>query len=237
MKNRDTLTPEMWGKLWHLHEAISANLPGARLPEEVVDWYLTHKDEIPDALRRGFVTPPVQLPVQSTEEKPTEKFDLLADLGIIVVPKDYNHKTALRVFGDKNRGKFYKYNSTIDVADFSNPSRILEPGDELQVCVFKQVVPGKTTSEERMAFLSTQKAVYPGAQGIFLVFEQKNYLLPRGYLYTSFDERDRLWEDPDGQLRVLSLCVHRVGSLELCLNNLDCAWVFDSAFFCFREVS
>src|SRR3989344_9566179 len=88
----------------------------------------------------------------------TEKFALLVDLGIITVPDDYDHANRLATFLERNREKFYNVDN--DITDQNFPSRILKPGDKLLVRAFKQIVPDTTTSEERMAFLETQGAVY-----------------------------------------------------------------------------
>jgi hypothetical protein len=95
--------------------------------------------------------------------KPTDKFSLLVDLGTITVPDNYDHVTRLATFKKENEKKFYSYNSAITDENFPKPTRILKPGDKFQVRAFKQIVSGETTSEERMAFLSKQKAVFVGA--------------------------------------------------------------------------
>lgn len=97
--------------------------------------------------------------------EPTEKFDLLVDLGSITVPDDYDHATQLDKFMKKNRKKFYGINDNITDVNFPNPTRVLKPGDKLRVRAFKQVVGGTTTSEERMVFLATQKAIHTGGTG------------------------------------------------------------------------
>lgn len=145
-------------------------------------------------LLQNFMTSPVQ--------EATEKFALLVDLGIITVPDDYVHQTRLATFGKQNRKKFYYYNDKITDQNFPNPTRVLKPGDKLRVRAFKQVVGGTVNSEERMAFLATQKAIHTGAQGASLVFDQKRDQLPKGKWYASFDEKDRLWADADGHHRV-----------------------------------
>lgn len=114
-----------------------------------------------------------------------EKFALLADLGTITVPDDYDHRTRLESFLKKNRKKFYGVEDNINDANFPNPSRVLKPGDRLLVRAFKQVV--EVTTEEQMMLLTTQKAVYVGAQGASLVFEQKRKFLPKGFFYASFE--------------------------------------------------
>ena len=78
--------------------------------------------------------------IEAPPAKPVEpvvKFGLLADLGIIVVPEDYKLVTEFAGM------------------DFSNPTRVLKPGDRLWVRAHKQTVGGMTTSEERLAFLRT----------------------------------------------------------------------------------
>ena len=78
--------------------------------------------------------------IEAPPAKPVEpvvKFGLLADLGIIVVPEDYKLVTEFAGM------------------DFSNPTRVLKPGDRLWVRAHKQTVGGMTTSEERLAFLKS----------------------------------------------------------------------------------
>ena len=132
-------------------------------------------------------------------EEIKEKFELFADLGVLTVPNDYVHGKQL---DGMNREEFYFFNESITDANFPNPTRILKPGDKFSVQVFKQTVSGITTSEERMQFLTSQKAVNTGAQGASLVYFQKRDLLPKGYWYCSFDEKDHLFEDAGGLRRV-----------------------------------
>jgi len=106
---------------------------------------------VADVLQK-IVDIPAEVPVSTTQ-----KFALLVDLGIITVPDDYDHTSRLTTFGKQNRKKFYYYNDNITDQNFPNPTRVLSPGDKLRVHAFKQVVGGTTTSEERMAFLATQR--------------------------------------------------------------------------------
>lgn len=166
---------------------------------------------------------------------PKEKFALLVDLGIITVPDNYVHEKRLTTFGKQNRKKFYYYNNDITDKNFSNPTRILKPGDKLRVRAFKQVVDGTTTSEERMAFLATQKAVHTGAQGASLVFDQKRDQLPKGKWYASFDEKDRLWY-AGGYHRVPYVFAHSDGDFSFILGHFEDVWLDDSAFVCFCDI-
>lgn len=114
---------------------------------------------------------------------PVVKFDLLVDLGVITVPADY---VLVTEFGGMN---------------FSNPSRVLKPGERVWVRAHKQIVSGATTSEERLAFLATLNSYLVGAQGIELVYPKRNQL-PKGRWYASFDEKERLPFDAERSHRV-----------------------------------
>ena len=173
-------------------------------------------------------------PTASVE--PTEKFALLVDLGIITVPDYYDHAMALASFGKKNRKKFYYYNGAITDPNFPNPTRVLKPGDKLRVSAFKQVVGDTTTSEERMAFLATQKAIHTGAQGASLVFDQKRDQLPKGKWYASFDEKDRLWTDADGRHRVPYVSADSDGDFDFDLGDFERVWNVRNAFFCSCDI-
>ena len=166
-----------------------------------------------------------------------EKFALLVDLGIITVPDDYVHKEWLTKFDKQNRKKFYYYNDEITDANFGNPTRVLKPGDKLRVRAFKQVVGGTTTSEERTAFLATQKAIYTGAQGASLVFDQKRDQLPKGKWYVSFDEPDRLWKDAGGCHRVPFFRASSGGDFDFDLGFFEDVWYGNDAFLCFSDLS
>ena len=166
---------------------------------------------------------------------PAEKFALLADLGTITVPDGYDHATRLYSFGKKHRKEFYYYNDAITDENFSNPTRILKPGDKLHVRAFKQVVSGTTTSGERMAFLATQKAIYTGAQGASLVFEEKRDQLLKGKWYASFDEPDRLWKDAGGYHRVPNVCANSDGVFRFDLGRFGRVWGGNRAFLCFSD--
>jgi hypothetical protein len=168
--------------------------------------------------------------------EPVEKFAMLDDLGVITVPDGYDHANQLAIFMKKNRKKFYDVNKDITDVNFSNPTRVLKSGDKLRVRVFKQVVGGITTSEERMAFLATQKAIHTGAQGASLVFEQKRDQLPRGKWYTSFDEPERLWKDSDGHHRVPYLYHHSDGDWYFYLDDFENVWDGGHCFLCFCDL-
>lgn len=196
-----------------------------------LEWFTGLSRDAREALMVG--DKPTTKPLPPSE--PTEKFALLVDLGIITVPDDYDHATALAKFGKKNRKKFYYYHGAITNKYFPNPTRVLKPGDKLRVRAFKQIVGGTTTSEERMTFLATQKAVHVGAHGASLVFDQKRDQLPKGKWYASFDEPDRLWQDAGGYHRVPDVRADSDGGFGFSLGVFEGVWSGGSAFLCFCD--
>ena len=173
--------------------------------------------------------------------EPTEKFALLVDLGIITVPDDYDHATHLTLFRERHQSgekkSFNHYKDHITDKNFPNPTRILKPGDRLRVRAFKQVVGGTTTSEERLAFLATQKAIHTGAQGASLVFDQKRDQLPKRKWYASFDEKDRLWADTHGNHGVPHVLCDSDGDSKFCLGCFEDVWGVGHAFLCMTDVA
>jgi len=197
--------------------------------------------DLDDQVMQGWIDNPVSLQrflsgLCPETSEPMEKFALFADLGIITVPDDYDHATALTSFRKKNYEKFYYYNDNIADHNFPKPTRVLKPGDKLRVCAFKQVVGGSTTSEERMDFLRSQKAVFTGAQGASLVFDQKRDQLPKGRWYTSFDEKERLWQDAGGYHGVPRVDADSGGDFYFCLGLFGSAWCAYFALLCFCDL-
>lgn len=165
-----------------------------------------------------------------------ENFALLIDLGIVTVPEGYVHRTRLGTFGKQNRKRFYYYDEKVSDENFSSPTRILRPGDRFHVRVFEQTVGGTTSSDERMAFLSVQNTVRVGAQGLSLVFEQKQHQLQKDKWYASFDEKRRLFIDQSGFNWVPGIGMHSDGAIELGVYCFQSPWELDDVFFCFNDV-
>ncbi len=165
-----------------------------------------------------------------------QKFALLVDLGTITVPEDYVHGTRLKSFREKNGEKLCHYDGDINDENFPNPIRVLKPGDKLRVRAFKQTVRG-TTSEERMAFLATQKAVFPGAQGASLVWEQKRDELPRDYWHASVDEEERLWRPVNDHHKVPGFLVFSHDAFNFSLVSFEHEWQGNLALLCFCDLS
>lgn len=165
-----------------------------------------------------------------------EKFVLLADFGMITVG-GYSHGTRLALFRKKYETQFCCYDKDIEEKNLRNPSRLLRSGDTLHVRAFKQSFFGTTTFEERVAFLKSQKAMFVGAEGVSLLWEEKRHQLPKGYGYGSFDEKDRLWTDNAGYHRVPVVRCNKDKneSFDFMLGYAEMAWFCDSIILCFCE--
>lgn len=163
-----------------------------------------------------------------------KKFGLFMDLGIITVPDDYVHSTRLTSFKKENRKNFYQWNDAITDKNFAKATTKLVPGRKLRVKVFKQIVSGTTTSEERIAFLKSQNAVLTSAQGASLVFEQKRDELPKGYWYLSFDEKDALWNN-GGDRRVPRVDRNSDGGWHFNLGYFEHDWHGNDCLLCFCD--
>lgn len=171
-------------------------------------------------------------------KKSVEKFVLLADLGEIVIPDDFNHKTWLASFKKKNyQENFEYYNGEITDINFSNPTRVLKPGDKFHLRIFEKAMPGNITSEECLEFLATQKTIYTGAQGASLVWEQKRDQLPKGYWYCSFDEKERLYKNQIGDHKMPYIDAAYDEGFEFSLSSFENDLDEDVALLCFNEIT
>jgi len=175
------------------------------------------------------------------ENSPLRKFEIFKSLGVIEVPADYVHATRLADFFQRHQGgekkSFYYYNDAITDANFSNPSRVVKPGDKFHVDLVRQVAGGTTSSEERMAFLAHHHGIHLGAQGASLVFDDKKMRtdLPKGKWYLSFDEKDRLWQDADRCRRVPLIDAYLGGGFDFGLGYFGESWNDDGCFLLFRD--
>ena len=173
----------------------------------------------------------------------SQKFEIFKNLGILTVPASYIHKTRLADFYKRHQGgkrkSFYYYDSDINDQNFANPSRILKPGEKFQVDVVRQVFRGETTSEERMAFLAVHRGIYLGAQGASLVFDDQKMRtdLPKGKWYSSFDEKDRLWQVTNGRRRVPCIHAYSDGDFYFSLGFFESVCGDHVCFFLFRDCS
>jgi hypothetical protein len=167
-------------------------------------------------------------------EQADPRFTLVTTLDI-VVPVDYVHATQLSKFKREHEKKCYYWNEAITDGNFSKVTTKLAPRRKFKVKVFRQTASGTTTSEGRMAFLRSQKAVFTGAQGASLVFAQKRLELPKRYWYCSFDEKEALFQDADGCHGVPLVLAVSGGGFDLDLGSFEEPWDGDCCLLCFCD--
>jgi hypothetical protein len=122
---------------------------------------------------------------------PTSKFEVMLDLGVISVPRKYDQATYLEVVAEKHKD-ILVWDGNISGVNYSEPTSPLRSGQKLRVRIFKQIHKEKTTLQERMNFLVSQNAIYPGPYGAALVFDKKGGMLSSDHLYISYDRREAL---------------------------------------------
>jgi len=165
----------------------------------------------------------------------SDRFELIKTVEI-TVPDDYANDTHLGSFKEQYAKAFYYYNDDINDENFGKATIKLTPGRKFAVKIFRQTIPGGTTSEERMGFLHSQGAVFTGAQGASLVFEQKRDELPKGFAYVSFDKKEALWRDSDGNHRVPYLGRFSDGAWDFDLGRFERGWDVGHCLLCFCDL-
>lgn len=172
---------------------------------------------------------PVSEPIAIAAADP--RFQLLTTFEV-VVPTDYQHATRLDTFRRKHGKEFYYYNGNITDRNFSRATTQLAPGQQLKVKVFQ--ITKKVTSNDCLVFLKNQNAVFTGAQGATLTYEQAKDQLPKGRWYVSFDERDTL-PFVDGYHRVPYVNAFSDGDFEFGLGRFEDVWCVGRCLLCFCD--
>ncbi|MDD5071974.1 MAG: hypothetical protein PHQ42_04555 [Patescibacteria group bacterium] len=163
------------------------------------------------------------------------RFDLLTSFEI-TVPEGYDHKTQLATFASyAKKEKFYFYNEAITDDNFANATGILVPRKTYMVKIFG--IKKRVSSEDCLVFLATQMAILVGAQGLSLVRQLKKDEFPVGKWTASFDKKDALWEDADGNRRVPCMDRHSDGDWGFDLGGFEHDWNGDYCLLCLCDLS
>jgi hypothetical protein len=143
--------------------------------------------------KRIIINSRFRVSTMGAPQEQSEKFALLADLGIITVPQDHVHTADfVMIHGDEYMN--YHSHESIVTGAFLNPDRILKAGDKLRVRVFQKVSNSFAVTQKDICELFTkEKAVYTGLQGALLVLKLKRKQLPVGFSCVSFERQINLW--------------------------------------------
>ena len=154
----------------------------------------------------------------------------------IVVPDNYQHETRLDHFRAEHRTAFYGYNDAITDANFSPKATTkLVPGQRLKVAIFDIKKNQTVTSDDNLKFIRSKNGILTGAHGSSLVWEQRREELPKRRWYVSFDEKDVLWKDADGDHRVSDVYAGSDGGFHFNLGDFEGGWDGNDSLLVFRD--
>jgi stalled ribosome alternative rescue factor ArfA len=185
--------------------------------------------------------------------------DLLKGKGSFTIPTDYNHDTQVDVFGKKaNKFKFiyflnavsqlmqygvekarkfkstYYYNNKITSKNFSKATNKLVPGKTYAIKMFP--ISETVQSEDCIAFLKENNAILFGAQGLTALQTDQPEIFPAGKCTVSFDEKDALWKDAGGDLRVPFVDRDSGGDWGFRLGYFEDSWSSGRVLVCFCDL-
>jgi hypothetical protein len=152
------------------------------------------------------------------------------------VPTDYDHNTCIDKFGKrvKKEKTTYYYNDAFTSKNFANATNKLEPGKTYKVKIFP--ILSTVTSDDCMNFLGKQEAILVGGQGETLVYDLHKDKLPKGKYTVSFDKKDALWTDSDGDHRVPLVDAYSGGDFEFSLGYFEIDWNAGHCLLCFCDM-
>lgn len=154
-----------------------------------------------------------------------DQFELINTFNIIV-PKGYNHSKRLDLFSKEHCRAFYYYNDAITDKNYANATTKLKPSCKLKVKIFE--FKKSVSSKVCMAKLRSEKGILVGAQGVTLVWEQKQEELPVNRWSISLDEEEALWKDAEGNSRVP--CINRFSVVDFRFDLGDFKEIWHNAY-------
>lgn len=168
------------------------------------------KDEAQEIIKAGGTLQEQMKPILQKLAMVDQRFGPAVKDFEFTVPVDYKHDTQLDTFAKKTKKlkTTHSFNDDLSDKNFAKATNKLEPGKKYRVRIFP--VLERVTSEDCMTFLKKLGAVLVGGQGVTLLQDTKADEFPVdnvGKWTVSFDEKDALWEDSDGNHR--APCVYR----------------------------
>lgn len=164
-----------------------------------------------------------------------DRFELLNSFEL-TVPKGYTHATQLATFArfTKDSEMFCSYNKVITDENYAKTNQLV-PGKTYRVKIFR--IQERVTSKDCLNFLSSQRAILVGAQGISLARQLKKNEFPVDKWTVSFDEKDALWEDADGYHWVPFVSRYSGGGWDFDLGHFENDWHDGDCLFCLCDLS
>lgn len=164
-----------------------------------------------------------------------ERFGIAIKDFEFTVPFSYDHETQLDTFAlkTKNLPTTRYFSGELISANFKNTTSMLVPGKTYRVRIFP--VLEKVGSDDCVTFLRKQEAFLVGGQGITLLADKNGNEFPVGKWTVSFDEKDALWEDSEGNHMFPNVGRHTDGGMLFCLGSFERGLHGDYCLLCFSE--
>ena len=166
-----------------------------------------------------------------------DRFELVNSFDL-TVPKGYVNGTQLTTFAEYAKQKserFYYYNGDISDKNYAGVTNQLVPGKTYGVKIF--AIKRTVASEDCLSFLASQNALLIGAQGLSLIRQLKKDEFPVGKYTVSFDKKEALWEDADGNHRVPRVDRDSDGDWGFYLGYFGRGWRDGICLLCFCDLS
>jgi hypothetical protein len=209
----------------------------SRFFEDALDVLGFSKEEAQEIIKAGGVMQNEIKPILQKLAIADKRFGPAVKEFELTVPVGYSHDTQIDTSGKKVKKEktTYYYNNDLTSKNFAKATNKLVPGKTYKVKIFP--ILQTVTSEDCMTFLKKQNAVLVGGQGATLVYDLAKDQLPKGKWTVSFDEKEALWEDADGNRGVPSVCAYTVGDFKFHLGFFGSGWYSDDCVLCFCDLS
>ncbi|MSU44731.1 hypothetical protein EXS45_00935 [Candidatus Nomurabacteria bacterium] len=194
------------------------------------------KDEAQEIIKAGGTLQEQVKPILQKLAMVDQRFGPAVKTFEFTVPADYVHDTQLDTFAKKTKKlkTTYYFNDELNSKNFAKATNKLEPGKTYKVKIFP--ILGTVTSEDCMSFLAKQNAIRVGGQGITLLQDQKADEFPVSKYTVSFDQKDALWTDSDGDHRVPYVYRYLGENWKFCLAYLGRDLHGDFCLLCFCDL-
>ena len=140
----------------------------------------------------------------------------------LTVPTNFVHETQIASFLEAHRRQFSFVNEALTDKNFAKATQRLVPGKTYQVKIFG--ITSRVTSEDCLDLYKVHNGILTGAQGLTLAWQEARGTFPVGKWTVSFDEKDALWTDSDGNHRVPGVYRYSDVGFELYLVRFEDDW-------------
>ena len=194
------------------------------------------KEEAQEIIKAGGKMQDLFKPILQKLAMVDQRFGPAVKEFAFTVPSDYKHDTQLDTFAKKTKKlkTTYYFNDDLTSKNFAKATNTLVPGKTYKVKIFP--ILATVTSDDCMNFLAKQNAILVGGQGVTVLQDQKPDEFPVGKYTVSFDQKDALWIDSDGDHRVPGVRRHSDGDWEFDLGRFGGGWHGVNCLLCFCDL-